>query len=148
MVTLVICSILMAVVSQNFAGLNRVVQRFIEGTTFREQYLIFLLKFEEDYHRSDYFAEEDLLNFDQLEFTYDTNGDGDRLDSGEKIAYRWNEQKNRIDRKSGNGSYQAFLDNVTAFTWNRTSLLPLCYQMNSSNAFSEVNKELVFCRGN
>ena len=148
MVTLVISSVLLAVVSQNFNGLNRVVQRFIENTVYREQYLIFLLKFEEDYHQSDYFVKDDLLKFDQLEFTFDLNGDGDRLDSGEKVAYRWNEDKNRIDRKSGNGSYQAFLDGVIAFTWTRTSTVPICYRMTTNSAFSQMISELNFCRGN
>ena len=146
MVTLVICSILMAILSQNFGGLQRGVQRFIENTTYREQYLIFLLKFEEDYHRSDAFNDGDFSSFDQLGFTFDLNGDGDHLDSGENVAYRWNEKKKRIDRKSGKGSYQAFLDGVESLIWTRTSNFPLCYRLTISSVFSQTASVLDLCR--
>lgn len=148
MVTLVICSVLLMVVSQNFTRINRVIQSFINHTTYRDQYLIFLLKFEEDYHRTDYFSEEDLLKFDQLKFSFDLNLDGDQLDSGENIEYRWNAEENRIDRKSGKGSFQAYLENVSSFGWSRISRIPLCYRMTTKSHFSHLLSESLFCRGN
>lgn len=147
MVTLIVSSIFIAIISQNFGSIQRSVQNFTLLANYREQHLIFLLKFEEDFHRCELTDQSALSNLDQMQFSFDLNQDGDWLDSGEKIGYRWNSIKQRIDRKSGNGHFQALLDGISGFSWKKTGSSPLCYKMTVKNIYSMKESETVYCRG-
>jgi len=146
MVTLVICCLTIGFISLNFNNLNRLVTCFTEYVIFKEQYLIFLLQFEDDYQQADLLTETDLDSMDNMEFRDDRNNDGDYDDSSERIAYRWDSPNNKIDRKSGEGSFQALLDGVSGLKWTQTSSNPLCHQLKLSNIFSEENRIICYCR--
>ena len=47
-----------------------------------------------------------------IEFTYDVNEDGDVADSGETIAYQFDEAANSLDRRIDGGSWQSVIPNV------------------------------------
>ena len=138
--------ILIGVFSTSFPSLNRTANTFLEQTVFQEQYLIFLLKFEEDYQQADMFSPSDLENLEYLIFNQDLNLDGDYLDSGERISYRWNSGEKRIDRKSGDGGFQAFLDGITNFSWTQIGADPVCYQQKIKDVFGVKEKVISFCR--
>ncbi len=146
LVTILIGGILFGVLSTSFPSLNRTANTFLEQTVFQEQYLIFLLKFEEEFQQAENVSQSDLDNMDQLIFNQDLNLDGDYLDSGERISYRWNSSEERIDRKSGNGNFQAFLDGITDFSWSRIGDDPFCYQQKIKDIFNVKEKVIVFCR--
>lgn len=146
MVTLLICSILLAIVSQNFSGIQRSVRNFTHLANYREQYIVFLLKFEEDFYRSELLGQSNISSFEQLQFAFDLNEDGDWSDSGERIAYRWNLKEQRIDRKSGDGYFQALLDGVSGFSWERTGTSPLCFKMTVQNSYSQTDSKTFYCR--
>lgn len=146
MITLVIASVVIGLISTNISGLQKLASAFNEQAIFREQYLIFLLKFEEDYQSAEIHKGVNTSDPDELLFLLDLNEDNDFGDPGEKVSYRWNESKNRIDRKSGNGTYQAFLDGTDSFSWTPISTKPNCHLMKISSVFSESGYEINFCR--
>lgn len=146
MVTVLICSIVFAVVSQNFSGINRVLKQFLDRTVFKEQIYVFLSKFDEEYHQAEAFDADGLTRLESMRFEMDLNGDGDRDDSGETIQYRWNPQKRRIDRKSGNGSFQSMVEGVASFTWLSDSDREGCHQMALKGVFRSENQVFLFCR--
>lgn len=146
MVTVVIVGLVIGLVGANFTGLRRITTRYNENVAFGEQYLIFLLKFEEDFYQAEIMANQDLGMLDNLMFQSDTNQDGDFDDPGERISYRWNSKEKRIDRKSGEGSFQAFLDGVNRFNWDRISTSPVCYHMELVGIFNDRAKAIDYCR--
>ena len=77
MITLVITGIIIGLISSNLNGLKKLASRFNEQAVFREQYLIFLLKFEEDYQAGDLQFEKGITLLDSLNFQSDLNMDGD-----------------------------------------------------------------------
>lgn len=145
MVTVVISAVLMGIVSTNFPMLKRAADKFLNQTVFEEQYLIFLLKFEDEYHQASIYDPEGAARIDQLIFEQDENLDGDLNDSGERIRYRWNKKEQRIDRKSGDGYYQALLEGITAFSWKRIGQSPVCHQLEVRIIFSTEPKKIVYC---
>ncbi len=145
MVTIVIGAILMGIVSSNFPQLKRTADKFLGQALFEEQYLIFLLKFEDEYHQAIIYDPDSFERIGQLVFEYDGNLDGDLNDSGEKIAYRWNSKEKRIDRKSGSGYFQALLEGVTAFSWKQVGTAPVCHRLRIQNVFSIKPREVVYC---
>jgi prepilin-type N-terminal cleavage/methylation domain-containing protein len=146
MIAIAIVGLVMGLVGTNFAGLQRIATRYNEQVVFNEQYLIFLLKFEEDYQQAEIKTNIDIGLLDDLTFQIDYNQDGNFDDPGERIAYRWNSSNKRIDRKSGNGSFQAFLDGIARFDWNRTSLSPICYRLKVVSTFNDAEKSIDYCR--
>ncbi|NQU62710.1 MAG: hypothetical protein HQ517_00275 [SAR324 cluster bacterium] len=144
-VTIVIGATLMGIVSTNFPQLKRVADKFLNQTVFEEQYLIFLLKFEDEYHQASIYDPGGKGRIDQLSFEQDENLDGDLNDSGERIKYRWNKKKQRIDRKSGNGYYQALLEGVTAFSWQQINQSPTCHSLETQSVFSTNPRRVVYC---
>ncbi len=146
MVTIVVCSIFVGIISSNYSGLKKISNRFLAQTIFEEQYLIFLLKFEEDYQQAELVTQTDIDNLDNLIFNQDLNMDGDLHDSAEQIAYRWNKKESRIDHKSGNAYFQSFLDGITGFTWIRTGSPPICHDLKIKTVFSSREREVRFCR--
>jgi prepilin-type N-terminal cleavage/methylation domain-containing protein len=145
MVTIVIGAVLMGIVSTNFPILKRAANKFLNQAVYQEQYLIFLLKLEDEYQQAALYSPENVAQIGQLLFTQDENLDGDLNDSGERIAYRWNKKKQRLDRKSGNGNYQALLEGVTAFSWEEISQSPTCHQLQVQDVFSEKPRTVVYC---
>ena len=146
MITLIITGLVIGLISTNINGLRKLASVFNEQAIFREQYLIFLLKFEEDYQTAEILNGLNTTNLDDLAFSFDLNRDEDFDDPGEKVSYMWNESRNRIDRKSGNGSYQAFLDGINSFSWTRISAIPVCHRMQITSVFNESGYETKFCR--
>lgn len=146
MVTLVIVSIVVGLISQNFANLSRVTNRFVESVVLKEQLTIFLLQFENDYHQSELDSSSDATNLDDLKFSFDLNRDGDYNDSGERIQYRWNASKKRIDRKSGNGNFQSLLEGITAFSWEKAEFNNYCHLMTIENPFRKTKDRISYCR--
>jgi prepilin-type N-terminal cleavage/methylation domain-containing protein len=145
MVTIVIAAVLMGIVSTNFPVLKRAANQFLNQAIYQEQYLIFLLKLEDEYQQATLYSPENGTQIGQLIFTQDENLDGDFEDSGERIVYRWNKKKQRIDRKSGNGNYQALLEGVTGFSWEEISQSPTCHQLGVQDVFSVEPRKVVFC---
>ena len=145
MVTIVITAVLMGVVSTNFPVLKRAANKFLNQAVYQEQYLIFLLKLEDEYQQAALYGPDNVAQIGQLTFTQDENLDGDLEDSGERISYRWNKKKQRIDRKSGNGNYQALLEGVTAFSWEEISQSPICHKLGVQDVFSTEPKTTVYC---
>ena len=146
MITLIITSIVVGLLSTNISGIKKLASAFNEQAIFREQYLIFLLKFEEDYQLAEIQKDMSRSDLDELAFMFDLNKDEDYEDPGERVSYKWNEAKNRVDRKSGNGSYQAFLDGIESFSWKRISIMPVCHQMTIISVFNESGYGIDFCR--
>jgi len=145
MVTIVIGAVLMGVVSNSFPQLKRAADRFLNQALFEEQYLIFLLRFEDEYQQAAAYDPEAVEQIGQLMFRQDENLDGDLNDSGEQIGYRWNEKEKRIDRKSGSGNFQALLDGVIGFSWEEISQSPTCHQLGVQDVFSEKPRTIVYC---
>ena len=123
LVTLIISSLLIGIISVNFPMLKRASDRFIQQTLFLKQYYIFLMILEEDYQQAELEDLDDLALLDNMEFLVDVNLDGDYADSSENIAYRWNKQKRRIDRKSGKAKFQSLLEGIHNFNWERIFFL-------------------------
>ncbi len=146
LVAIIISSILIGIIGSNFPSLRRIANTFLEQTLFEEQYLIFLLKLEDEYQQAEILDESDQDYLDQLVFRQDNNLDGDYLDSGELISYRWNKAKQRIDRKSGKAYFQALLDGISYFSWNRTSSNPNCHQLKIKDVFHDKEKMIDFCK--
>ena len=111
-----------------------------------EEYLIFLTVFERDYSQAEVLTDETLQDLDRMRFRIDSNSDGDYLDAGESIQYRWNKDRKRMDRKSGKGSFQSFLEGIQAFSWRKVTDTPLCYRMTLQTVYSEHWKNLDLCR--
>jgi prepilin-type N-terminal cleavage/methylation domain-containing protein len=145
MVTIVIAAVLMGIVSTNFPVLKRAANKFLNQVVYQEQYLIFLLKLEDEYQQSALYEPDDTTQIGKMTFVQDENLDGDFEDSGERIVYRWNKKKQRIDRKSGNGYYQALLEGVTGFSWEEISQSPTCHQLGVQDVFSVEPRKVVFC---
>lgn len=143
--TIVIGAVLMGVVSTNFPQLKRAADTFLGQAFFEEQYLIFLLKFEDEYHQAITYEPDGVERIGKLVFEYDENMDGDLNDSGEKIAYRWNSKKQRIDRKSGKGYFQALLEGVTAFSWKQVGVTPVCHELQVQSIFSTKFRKTLYC---
>lgn len=146
LVTIVISSILLGIISSNFPALKRTANRFLQQSIFEQQYLIFLLRLEDEYRQVEITNESDFSFINQFSFRSDLNLDGDYLDSGERISYRWNESLQRIDRKSGKGYFQAHLDGVTYLAWTKSSTNPLCHKLEISNIFSTQKRSIIYCR--
>jgi prepilin-type N-terminal cleavage/methylation domain-containing protein len=145
MVTIVIGAILMGVVSNSFPQLKRAADRFLNQALFEEQYLIFLLRFEDEYQQAASYDPEAVEQIGQMMFKQDENLDGDLNDSGERIGYRWNEKEQRIDRKSGSGNYQALLDGVTGFSWTQIKDTPVCHELQLQTAFTNQTRRARYC---
>lgn len=146
MITLLVTAVVVGLLSSNISGLKKLASLFNEQALFREQYLIFLLKFEEDYQSAETHEGVSTSNLDDLSFMFDLNRDEDFDDPGEKVSYRWNESRNRIDRKSGSGSYQAFLDGINSFSWKPSSGTPVCHQMIIKSIYNDSGYKIDFCR--
>jgi len=145
LITITIGGILIGVISFQLPSLKRLSDRFLAVSMFEEPYLIFLLRFEEEFRQAEKVETADLSNLAEMIFKKDLNLDGDYLDSGEQIAYRWNVPKLRMDRKSGKGYFQAILDGVTYFQWIKVRDVPLCYRMELENIYSKNRKQVDFC---
>ncbi|MBT4090641.1 MAG: prepilin-type N-terminal cleavage/methylation domain-containing protein [Deltaproteobacteria bacterium] len=145
LVTIVIGAVLMGIVSTSFPLLKRAADKFLNQAVFQEQYLIFLLKLEDEYHQAAIYSPDNAAQIDQLIFEQDGNLDGDLSDSGERITYRWNSKKQRIDRKSGNGNFQALLEGVIDFSWETISQSPVCHQLKVQDIFSTKPRTVVYC---
>lgn len=145
LVTITISSLLIGIISIQLPAMKRLSDQFLSVSMFEEPYLIFLLRFEQEFRQAEKIYPSDLTHLATMTFRKDLNLDGDYLDSGEKIAYRWNEQKQRIDRKSGKGYYQAILDGVTYFQWTKIHEAPICYQMELESVYSTIRKQVNFC---
>ncbi len=148
LVTLVVICSFMGVVSTSVPGVEKTIGGFLQQLTLEEEYLIFLVLFEKDYNFAEVSTTSDLIGLDSMKFQRDHNNDGDFLDSGEAIQYRWNSEKQRIDRKSGNGYFQAFLEGIDAFSWEKTGSQPVCYEMKLLPIISQKSKTVTFCRAN
>lgn len=146
MVTMIVMGIAIGMISSHYSELKKLADRFTHQVAFQQQYYIFLLKFEEDFWQCDLMTPEDVENLEQLQFSIDHNSDGDYADSGEKIAYRWHQAKQRIDRKSGNGYYQAFLEGIEELSWQKRSDNPICYRLSITDRFASLEKQIDFCR--
>ncbi|MCP4754332.1 MAG: prepilin-type N-terminal cleavage/methylation domain-containing protein [Proteobacteria bacterium] len=148
LVTLAISSILIGIIGSSFPSLQKVGNRFLNQAVFEEQYMIFLLMLEDDYRQAEIQNESDWENLDRLIFLKDINLDGDYLDSGERIAYRWNKAKQRIDRKSGNAYFQALLDGIAFFSWRKTGTTPVCHRLEIEDTLKTGKRTIDYCRGN
>jgi prepilin-type N-terminal cleavage/methylation domain-containing protein len=146
LVTIAIGAIVIGVVSSSFPGLNRLAGRFLSQTTFEAEYLIFLLKLEDEYRQATLQTEGDRQQLDQMVFRRNLNPTQSEGESGDRIAYRWNVKERRIDRKSGDGYFQALLDGVSAFTWRRTTTNPLCHRLEVRDVFTPPARAVLFCR--
>lgn len=146
MITLLILSIISGIISYNLPTLNRISHHFISQVTFKEDYLLFLVIFDDDFHLADLTDDQNVADIKNLIFRTDLNFDGDFEDSKEKIAYRWNEDKKRIDRKIGNGYYQSLLEGIEKFEWNQISAVPLCFQGTIRDMFHTEDKTIEYCR--
>ncbi|MFH2130105.1 MAG: prepilin-type N-terminal cleavage/methylation domain-containing protein [bacterium] len=145
LVTILVGAVLMGIVSTNVPRLKKMADKFLNQALYEEQYLVFLLKLEDEYQQSAISNPESVERIGQLIFEQDENLDGDLNDSGERIAYRWNEKEQRIDRKSGSGNYQALLEGITAFSWAQTGDAPVCHQLEIRNVFSPKPRTVVYC---
>ena len=53
MITLLIISLISGIISYNLPALNRISLHFVSQVTFKEDYLLFLIIFEDDFHSAD-----------------------------------------------------------------------------------------------
>ena len=148
LVSMVIVCLFLGIVSSTVPGFHRVIGHYLDQSMMEEEYLVFLLVFERDYNQAEVITRASLNALDALIFQHDSNDDGDYLDSGESVQYRWNAAKGRIDRKSGKGYYQAFLDGIISFSWERIENTPICHQLMVTSIFSNHQKTMKFCRSN
>ena len=146
LVTLVISSLLIGIISVNFPMLKKFSDRFVEQALFAKQYYIFLLMLEGEYQQAELLDQSDLTQLDKLRFIMDSNLDGDYLDAGEDIGYRWNKKARRIDRKSGKSNYQSLLEGIDGFSWERVGNQPVCHELSISDFYSANPKRTRFCR--
>lgn len=146
MVSILVVGIVAGVISNSFPNIKNVVERFMDTIAFREQLIVFLLIFDEDYQSADW-EENEWAALDELSFKTDHNLDDDFEDSGEWIRYRWNESKSRIERRSGKGYYQSLVEGISEFSWKRIGNSPICHQMLvRSIVMPKTAKKIVFCR--
>ena len=136
----------MGVLSSQLPAMARLSNRFLSQVLFEEEFLIFVTLLEDDYQEAAVYFEADRKKLDQLQFQADRNMDGDFLDSGESISYRWNPLTSRIDRKSGNGYFQAFLERIDHFKWERVQNDPICHQMSIKTPIDQRERQVLFCR--
>lgn len=146
MVTLTVIALVSAVISVNLPALNRISQQFISQVTFKEDYLLFLMIFEDDFHTAELVTAEDLSNMNNLLFQSDLNFDSDFEDPKEKIRYRWNSSHKRIDRKSGNGNFQSLLEGIDTFEWDQTSDNPACFKATLKDIYHKNTRTITYCR--
>lgn len=144
--TLAIVCGFIGIVSAAIPGFRKTLGKYLDQSMTEEAYLIFLVVFERDYNQAEVPTAQMRENLDDMLFRIDFNSDGDFLDPGERIQYRWNRKKNRIDRKSGKGSFQAFFGGVRSFSWQRAEKAPNCHRMTLKTLFSDNLKSLQFCR--
>jgi hypothetical protein len=146
MVTITIGAILIGIVSSGFPSLNRMAGRLMSQTGFETEYLIFLLKLEDEYRQAVLLVENDRQNMDQMVFRQSRNPAESASQNDVRIAYRWNAGERRIDRKSGDGYFQALLDGVNALSWQRTTTQPLCHRLTVQDVFYPSARVVLFCR--
>ena len=146
LVTLVIASSIIGIMATGIPNFRRTLKKYLDQSLLEEEYLIFLVVFERDYSQAEVTNTTALENLDDMVFRIDYNSDGDYLDSGERIQYRWNKKKKRIDRKSGKGYFQSFLEGIQNFTWQKVKKAPVCHRMTLQTIFSDNRKSLTFCR--
>ncbi|MGK0289776.1 MAG: hypothetical protein ACI86H_001222 [bacterium] len=122
-VTLSILSIAFALFSLHTPQLQKVTNKLTEQALFQEQYLIFLSLFEREY-QSAQLVEETKGSEKEIHFYFNRDSDGELLKKIRHIQYRWKEKK--VVRKSGDGGFYPFINNVESFVWVSS---PLCYEV-------------------
>lgn len=146
LVTLALTSIVLGIFASNLPQLQRVSNQFLEQTAFEENYLLFLILFERDYYAAESSHEQE-KNLKNLIFQQDQNLNGNYLDQGEQVFYRWNSKEKRIDRKTtAKGYFQALLEGVEKFSWEKVKTSPLCYQLRLKSKFSSKAREILYCK--
>ena len=119
LVTLVVISILVGIISTQFTVFNKLINRYSDHSLFRENYLVFLAILSKDFFESELCEP---LEEDIIQFKLDLNFDSDYNDAAESIAYRWNKGRNRLERKSGKGNFQAILNGLEQLKWDLTNI--------------------------
>ena len=145
-VALLVGSIILGTISSNLPSIRRSTNSFLKQVNFQENLRIFLLLFEDNFRSAEILDNKDKLALNELIFRQDHNFDGDFNDKTEKIVYRWNSTKSRIDRKSGNGGFQSILEGVSSMSWNKTSDTPLCFELIISENFQKSPHQYLYCR--
>ena len=146
LVTAVICSIFIGLFSTQYPVLQRTSYRFLEQSNFEEQYLIFMVKLEENYQMNALTEAQDLILLEQMTFKIDHDWDGDYDQVGDRLAYRWNPQEQRLEQRKGNGAFNGILNGVASFSWAATSSSPLCYRIDLKSIYNSRLRSSVLCR--
>ncbi|MCP4297666.1 MAG: prepilin-type N-terminal cleavage/methylation domain-containing protein [Proteobacteria bacterium] len=146
LITLVITSIVLAALSIGFPSMKAITLKMIEKSDYDEQFLIFLIKLEENFQLAEIENMNSGTYLDEMSFKIDHNRDGSYEQSSDRIAYRWNGSKKRVEMKRGNSYYNSILEGVTQFSWLRKGNFPLCYQMSVENLFSKTPRTVRFCK--
>lgn len=146
MITLLILSLISGIISYNLPMLTRISHHFVSQAVYKEDYLLFLMIFEDDFHSADLTDPQSTENMRSLIFKSDLNFDGDFNDAKEQMSYRWNSAKKRIDRKIGNGYFQSLLEGVEQFDWTEISAAPLCFKATFRSIFQTEGRSIQYCR--
>ena len=144
MVTLVVVSILVGIISTQFTVFNKLINRYSDHSLFRENYLVFLAILSKDFFESELCEQ---LEEGIIQFKLDLNFDSDYNDAAESIAYRWNKGRNRLERKSGKGNFQAILKGLEQLKWDFTNInQTTCIKFQTKSLFSSKTDVIDFCR--
>ena len=145
LITLVISSIILGSISIGLPAIKSSIERMIAKSTFKEQYLIFLIKFEEHFQLTAVENKPSGIYLDNLKFLIDLNWNGS-YEPSDRITYRWNKSRSRLEMAKGNGRPNSILEGVSMFSWVRTGISPLCYQMSLKNLYDKHSREIEFCK--
>ena len=145
-VALLVGSIILGTISNNLPSIRRSAMLFLKQVNFEENLRIFLIIFEDNFRSAEILNNKDKLAIENMVFRQDHNFDGDFKDKSERIAYRWNATKFRIDRKSGNGGFQSILEGIASMSWNRIGDTPLCFELIISENFRASPHQYLYCR--
>ena len=140
-ISLLICSILFAVFSSHYPQIQRMTRQLIGQAAFEEKYLIFLIKFEEQFQQAEIVSEDQ----GKIKLNIDYNEDGTHDQSNERITYNWSSTKQRIEQSTGNGAPNGILDGISSFSWTRQDS-PLCYQFIIQSIYHNYPQKVKFCR--
>lgn len=143
MITLVISSILIGMMATQGPSIAKTGMRLIGNSRFNESYYLFLIRLEKNFQEA-----ESTSNFPAMLFMKDSNLDGDYADSAEKIQFRWNESKKRIELKSGSGYFQSLLEGVVSLKWEKTASPnpENCFQLSLKSYYDTRERLQLFCR--
>ena len=144
LVTLIIVSILIGVINRYFPVMNKLVNRYADQSLFKENQLVFLAVISKDFYESELV---EVASNNTILFNLDLDFDGDYKDAAESIGYRWNRNKNRIDRKSGKGNFQKILGGVSRLTWEiERAETVVCLKIQIESILTKKSDILEFCR--